>query len=239
MQIHKSHLLCLSLLFTLSACTFLKNSPKYGFSEGYYKSRLFHKKDKKVYVVPGDDTIKVYTARGLQKEQVDTTQSLKIAFPQNQKPLQFESYVFRKNTFDIDVLTIPFKYRPAVHGFPRQLNATFNGAVYLGYRSDIYRLSYSQTPLRIFKRDITHYGYSVGVFTGLGTARIDEYVTNNGINIQYDGVVNLSGINIIAGVEKVSLGLAVGVDRLLDKNRKYWVNHGKPWIGLSFGINLN
>ena len=26
-------------------------APKYGFAEGYYKSRLFHKKEKKVYVV--------------------------------------------------------------------------------------------------------------------------------------------------------------------------------------------
>ena len=137
------------------------------------------------------------------------------------------------------MLTIPFKFRPAVNGFPRQLNATFNGAVYLGYRSDVYHLSYKRTPLRVFKRNITHYGYSLGLFTGIGTARIDEYVTNNGINIQYDGAVNLSGINLIVGVEKVSIGLAAGVDYLLDKNRKYWVNNGKPWIGFSFGLNLN
>lgn len=239
MQPYKVYICSLMAVFVLSSCSFLKNSPKYGFSEGYYKSHLFHKKEKKVYVVPGDDTIKVYTAKSLQNVQVDTTQSLKIAFPQNQKPLQFANYLFRKNTFDIDVLTIPFKYRPAVRNFPRQLNAAFNGAVYLGYRSDLYRLSYEQTPLRIFKREITHYGYSFGFFTGIGTARIDEYVTGNGINIQYDGVVNLSGINVIVGVEKVSLGLAAGVDHLLDPNHQYWVNNGKPWIGLSFGINLN
>lgn len=221
------------------SCSLIKNSPKYGFTEGYYKSRIFHKKEKKVYVVPGDDTIKVYTAQSLLKESVDTTQSVKIAFPQNQKPLQFTSYQFHQNTFDVDVLTIPFKFRPAVNGFPRQLNATFNGAVYLGYRSDVYHLSYKRTPLRVFKRNIMHYGYSLGLFTGIGTARIDEYVTNNGINIQYDGAVNLSGINLIVGVEKVSIGLAAGVDYLLDKNRKYWVNNGKPWVGFSFGLNLN
>ena len=103
--------------------------------------------------------------------------------------MQFTSYQFQQNTFDVDVLTIPFKFRPEVNGFPRQLSATFNAAVYLGYRSDIYNLSYKQTPLRIFKRNIIHYGYSFGLFTGIGTARIDEYVTNNAINIQYDGAV--------------------------------------------------
>jgi hypothetical protein len=230
---------CTVLLLALHGCSFIKNTPKYGFSEGYYQSHLFHKKEKKVYVVPTEDTIKVYTAKSLQKAVVDTTQSIKIAFPPNQKPAQFLAYQFRKNSVDIDVLTIPFKYRPAVNGFPRQLNATFNGAVYLGYRSDIYRLRYTQTPLRVFKRNVTHYGYSFGLFNGIGTARIDEYVTNNGIAIQYDGAVNLTGVNIIVGVEKVSIGLATGVDYLLDKNRKYWVNNGKPWLGFSFGLNLN
>jgi hypothetical protein len=119
------------------------------------------------------------------------------------------------------------------------LNAGFNGAVYFGYRSDLYRLSYKQTPLHVFKRNITHYGYSFGFFTGIGTARIDEYVTDNGINIQYDGAVNLSGVNIVVGVEKLSIGLAVGIDHLLDRNRKYWINEAEPWVGLSFGLNLN
>lgn len=223
----------------VTGCSVLKNSPKYGFSEGYYKSRIFHKKLKNIYVVPGEDSIKVYTAKSLKKEIVDTTKSLKIAFPSNKKPAEFENYIFRKGSFDIDLLTIPFKYRPSASGFPRQLNASFNGAVYFGYRSDVYRLSYKQTPLRVFKRQITHYGYSVGLFTGIGTARIDPSVTNNGISYEYDGAVNLSGINLVIGAEKLSLGLAVGIDNLLDGNHKYWVNNGKAWLGISFGLNLN
>jgi hypothetical protein len=231
--------LAFSLLYSLNSCSVLKRSPKYGFNEGYYSSRIFHKKEKRVYVVPTEDTIKVYTEKSLQRPAIDTTQSLKLAFPQNQKPVQFHTWLFKQGSFDIDVLTIPFKYRPAVKDFPGQLNASFNGAVYIGYRSDLYRLSYKQTPLHVFKRNITHYGYSFGVFTGIGTARIDEYVTDNGINIQYDGAINLSGVNIVVGVEKLSIGLAVGIDHLLDRNRKYWINEAEPWVGLSFGLNLN
>ena len=77
------------------------------------------------------------------------------------------------------------------------------------------------------------------MFTGIGAARIDPSVTNNGISYEYDGAVNLLGINAVLGVEKLSLGLAVGVDHLLDKNRKHWVNQAKPWVGISFGLNLN
>ena len=229
----------LASTIVLMSCGTLKNSPKYGFTEGYYQSRSFAKNERKVYIVPSDDSIKVYNPQKLEGNPVDTFQSFIIAFATNQKPSQFKNYLFRKSTFDIDVLTIPLKYRPSVNGFPRQLNTTFNGALFLGYRSDLYQLSYSRTPLRLFKRNITHYGYSVGLFTGIGSARIDEYVTDNSISIQYDGVVNLSGANVIVGVEKVSIGFAIGFDQLLDKNRKYWINNGKVWMGLSFGLNLN
>ena len=155
------------------------------------------------------------------------------------RPPNFHAYRFKKNTLDLDILTILFKYRPEVNGFPRQLNASFNGAVYIGYRTDLYDLTYKETPLKTFKREIIHYGYSFGIFTGIGSARIDEYVTNYAINIQYDGVVNLTGISAIVAVNRVSLGMCVGVDFLLDRNSKFWVNHSKPWLGLSLGLNLN
>ncbi|MGZ3845204.1 MAG: hypothetical protein ACXVBH_04070, partial [Flavisolibacter sp.] len=43
-------------------CSSIRQSPKNGFVEGYYYSRLFHKKLKKLYVVPMDDSIKIYSA---------------------------------------------------------------------------------------------------------------------------------------------------------------------------------
>lgn len=152
--------------------------------------------------MPAGDSTKVYTAKSLNKTRLDTSTPIKIAFPQDRKPAQFENYLFQKNAFGVGVLAIPVKYRPTVNDFLPQLNATFNGAIYVGFHSGIYQLSYSQTPLRIFKRDITLLAYSFGVFTGIGTARIDPYVTNDNINIEYDGAVILSGLNVIAGAER-------------------------------------
>ena len=223
----------------LDSCETLKESSKYNFTEGYYHSRLYHKKNKKVYVVPDDDSIKVYSAKKIREGKIDTTKSIKIAFPADQKPAQFENYMFTRSSFDLDVLTVLFKYRPAVPGFPRQFNATFNGAVYTGYRFDTYQLHYDKNPMEAYKRTITHYGYSFGIFSGFGSARIDEYVTNNAINIEYDGVVNLTGVAAIVAVNKLTFGLTFGVDHLLDSNRHHWVNQGKPWVGLSLGLNLN
>ena len=87
--------------------------------------------------------------------------------------------------------------------------------------------------------NITHYGYSVGGFLGLGAARIDEYVTLNRINYEYDGTVITGGFAGEFGINKLNFGLTFGIDYLTDKNRHVWVNQTKPWMGLSIGINLN
>ena len=36
-----------------------------------------------------------------------------------------------------------------------------------------------------------------------------------------------------------TLGFAVGADRLLDRNADRWIQEGKTWLGLVFGLNLN
>ena len=227
-----------TLLF--SACQSLKQSSKYGFNEGFYKSRLFHKKIKSVYVLPGEDSIKVYSAKRLLNATADTNVSVKIAFPANEKPERFENYLFKQTSFDLDILSILLKYRPQVKGFPNQLNTSIlNGVLYLGYRTDLFHLHYKQNALRRYKREVSHYGFSIGVFTGIGASRIDPFVTLGALNIEYDGFVNPSGIAAILAMNKLSFSLALGVDHLLDKNRRVWIYQGKPWIGLGVGLNLN
>ena len=234
--------LCFSLLLVilLQSCQTIKQSSKYGFNEGYYQSKLFHKKLKSVYVIPGEDSIKVYTTKALSKTSVDTVQSLKIAFPANHKPGNFDNYIFKQNSFDIDILSILFKFRSSVSGFPRQLNTSIlNGAIYLGHRSDFYQLKYKKTPLNVLKRSITHYGFSIGGFTGIGASRIDPWVTQNALDIEYDGLVNVSGIALIIALDKLSFAVTLGVDHLLDQNSDVWIYQGKPWWGLGIGLNLN
>lgn len=238
----KFYLCCQTIIYLslLGSCQVIKPSSKYGLSEDYYRSRLNHKKSKKVYVVPEEDSIKVYSYKRVQEGWVDTTTSLKIAFPSHQKPADFNSYLFRHNSFDVDVLSILVKYRPAISHFPNQFNTSIlNGALYLGYRSDIYKLKYTQNPLKIYNRSVSHFGLSIGAFTGFGASHIDEFVTHNGVDIQYDGFVNVAGIAGIIGIDKLSFGLLVGADHLLDKNHSVWIYQGKPWIGLSVGLNLN
>ncbi len=227
------------VLINMIGCKVLNgSSSKYTFADGFYYSHLNKNKKQKYYVVTGSDSIKVYPA-SVSRQIADTVKSITLLFPPHQKPSSFSNYSFKTQTFDLDVLTILFKYRPQVNNFPSQLNATFNGAFYMGFREDIYKLSYQESPLHVQNRNITHYGYSFGGFAGVGTARIDEYVTLNRINYEYDGAVLTAGGAAVLGLNKLNFGFNVGVDYLTDKNRHVWVNQMKPWIGLSIGLNLN
>lgn len=228
-------LLCLLGLYS---CRITNELPKYQLSDGYYKSNIFEQQSKIVYIDNSEDTISIYLADPSTKT-VDLLSPSKRTLPQLASRLTLESTMFRQASLDIDFLTIPFKYRPRQYEFPRQFNTNLNGAVYVGYRNDIYQLRYEKTPLKYYQRQTRHYGYSVGLLTGLGGTAINPSVTNNQVMIEYDGIVWSKGIAGIIGVNNFTIGLAVGFDNLLDYNKLHWLYQSTPWLGLAFGLNLN
>ena len=231
---------CTWILFilVLSSCASVKDIPKYQLADGYYKSKLFNKDHKAVYIDNSEDSIAVYQADRNTKI-IDSFTSSKKIFPQQTVNDIYTSTTFTQASFDIDFLTIPFKYRPAQKDFPRQFNTNLNGAVYLGYRNDVYHLKYKKTPLHQLQRRVEHYGFSFGFITGLGGTTMNPWVTNTHITSEYDGVVWSKGVAGIFGINNVTIGLAVGYDDLLDKNKQYWIYQRKLWVGLGFGLNLN
>ena len=55
-----------------------------------------------------------------------------------------------KPSLDIDILTAIFKVRPqAKNALPTQLNANFNGNIYVGHRTDVYQIG--PTPYKLDK----------------------------------------------------------------------------------------
>jgi hypothetical protein len=141
-------------------------------------------------------------------------------------------------TLDIDILTVPFKIRPSTGGFPEQLNANFDAALYFGRRLDSYTIERHQKGHSVKSR-ITGVGYGYGGFVGIGSVTMNPFVTNQKIDYEYDGFVLNGGVAGIYDAKIFNLGIAVGADFLVDKNRRNWIYQGKPWIGVLFGINLN
>jgi len=237
-RVRQYFLLILFLPLFFCNCEGFKQTSKKDFNEGFYKSRLFHKNLIKVYVVPREDQIDIYPEKGHDK--IDTTVAAKIIFTPDHMPGDFKEYLFHRNSVDIDVNSTVLKYRPSVSGFPNQLNTSiFNGAVFVGYRNDIFKIKYKENPLYELKRSTRHYGFSAGVFAGLGTTPMNEYVTLSNIAIEYDGFVNVEGVALILSIRKLNFGFNLGVEHLMDPNRKFWIYQGKPWLGICIGLHLD
>jgi hypothetical protein len=221
------------IILSFVSCSSLKDHAKYGLHDGFYNSS-----GNVVYSSLQEDTLKIFEAGYLAKQKAITDKNSFQTFPSRSGSLP-SSIKLKKNSFDLDVLTIPFKYRPRRPSLSNQLTTNFNGAVYIGHRSDIYKVFYEPVPLGGHTRKINHFGYSIGLFSGIGAAAMNPWVTQYQINDEYESVVFSKGISAIIGFNNVSFGIGLGNDHMIDKNKKLWIYQGKPWLGLIVGLNLN
>ena len=238
----KQRLLQLLLLLSIAmySCGVVRDVPKYSFADGYYSGRVNNQVRVKVYAENSNDSIYIRPlVVGVTPLAVDTAQKLQLVLPRLATQAPIRSYLFRETSFDIDLMTVPFKVRPTMRSVPAQFNTDLDGVVYFGYRSDFYRLQYNRNPLGHYNREVSHYGFSFGGFTGLGGTAVNPTVTENNIDREYDGVVWMKGVAAIIAINNITIGLALGWDTLLDTDRKYWLYQEKPWIGFAFGLNLN
>jgi hypothetical protein len=222
----------------LGACSVFKNSPKTAFKDGFYTQIIENKKNI-VYVDVEEENLRIHPIqKNNRQKNIDSLGVCQI-YPQTINKEEIVQASFKKSSLDIDFLTIPLKYRPSQLDVPVQLNTNLNGALYVGYRLDNYSVDYKPKILKTAERDITHYGFSMGIFSGFGSTFMSPTTTNNILNQEYDGVVWNKGIAGIIAIDRFTLGLALGTDHLLDKNKSIWIYQGKAWLGLVFGLNLN
>ncbi|RYF72545.1 MAG: hypothetical protein EOO39_11990 [Cytophagaceae bacterium] len=179
----------------------------------------------KVYVLDASDSIQLINPR--------TDQRQFIAGP------AYKSWTFQRAEVDVDVFTLPFKIRPAQGMLPGQLNSNFNAALYVGRRIDLYNYRWKPITPTYAVRQLQSRGFGYGFFTGIGSVTINDFVTRLPIGIEYEGVVINAGIATIYDARIFNIGLAVGLDHLMDANRQQWIYQQKPWFGVLFGLNLN
>ncbi len=213
----------------LVSCATVQNNAKYELSNGTYKLKIEGKKHKS-YIENKEDTILVYNLNSKISNSLPLNSANEIPAKQH----------LIKSSLDVDILTAVFKIRPKIENtLPTQLNTNFNGNLYFGHRTDIYQIQYKKNSLNNFEREINHFGFSGGVFIGLGNTAMNPSTTKNGITTEYDGLIIQKGVAGIIAVNKFTLGLSIGFDNLLDQNKTLWIYENKPWYGLILGLNLN
>lgn len=211
--------LCLLFLIGFSSCTVLTNSPRYQLGNGEYLYKTPGSKYLPVVVTTKDDSLQVIASGGK-------------LMPESNDDL------FLKKSFDIDVLTVPAKYRPATVSLPTQLNTEFNGNLFLGYRLDRFRVKRKQVVTLRTER-VTHQALTFGLFGGIGATQVTPSTTNRMISDEYNGLIFQRGITMMAGINNLTVGLGAGWDYLTDEKRSVWIYQNQPWYGLTLGLNLN
>ncbi|MCP9757326.1 hypothetical protein EGI26_19365 [Lacihabitans sp. CCS-44] len=214
-------------LLALGGCATLQNHSKYQLSSGAYKLKVEGNKGNS-YIYTENDTIKIFDLNS------KTTKPIPPYSPT--KPVSNLKII--KPSLDIDVLTALVKLRPAAKDIGVQMNGNINGNLYLGYRTDIYNISFKENPVYKYQRQVNHFGLSGGVFMGFGNSSINASTAPAQV-LEYDGIVFQKGIAGIIAINKLTVGLSIGSDILLDKNKISWEYQNKPWYGLMLGLNLN
>jgi hypothetical protein len=219
----KNVLFPLFIVIFLASCANLNNMHKYELSNGAYHFRQGKSKYEKVSVFVKEDSVTIFPHANL-------TQPI--------LPDPGKNQIFLKRTFDLDVMTIAFKYRPATTSLPRQLTTEFNGNVYLGYRFDRFIVKTEDTPVGKHK-SFRHRGLTIGGFGGIGATSISPWTTNNKTIAEYNALILSRGIAAMVGLGNLTVGVGVGWDFITDKDKKIWIYQHKPWYGLTVGLNIN
>jgi hypothetical protein len=225
------------LVLSLFSCAPVGKIAIHDFTSGYYKLKTPKVKTSRVYLNVTEDSVTVYPAISDGRSTSADTSSYR-AFKINDivSGNDFYGSCFIKESADIDLSTILMKYRPPRKDVPNQLNANLNAALYVGFRKDFYKMVTSTSPLFSEYTDCRHTGFDFGLFAGMGITQINPTVTGNNVTLEYDGIVLQKGIAAFVTIERMSVGIVLGFDNLLDENKSVWLYNQKPYIGLSIGI---
>ncbi|HEX6889349.1 MAG TPA: hypothetical protein VF141_01605 [Chryseolinea sp.] len=206
------------------SCATLREVPEANLKSDYYYTPKQEGRSARVYVDIVDDSIRLIPDGPDQKD------------PESIAPS--DGQLLFNRSFDIDVMTVPFKYRPATQNLPRQLTVDFNGSLFFGYRVDQYKLVFKRTPAGIVKK-VRHRAVTLGAFGGIGTTPVTPWTTNGGTTDEYTGFIFNRGVSLMGGVNNLTVGFGVGWDYLTDRDKEIWIYQNKPWYGLTVSLNLN
>lgn len=160
------------------------------------------------------------------------------SFPKAKFERQTPWFSYQFTSFDVDLFTIPFKYRFSQSQVPGQLVTNANLGIYFGIRHDIGQ--YRKTYFRNYRRtDLRSFSFGGGGFLSFNSNTLNDFYTNGKITYEYEALGYSYGLAGIVGYKALTVGLALGFENLADRNNPIWIYRQKPWLGLTVGLNLN
>jgi hypothetical protein len=225
-------------LFAAFSCVPAHKIARHDFDSGIFKLKTEGSEKQQVYAKVSGDSLTVYPliSSGLTKtpdvSRFSSTRTGNVS-PGN----YFFKSSFRRNSIDVDLTTILLKYRPEQREVPNQLSSNINAALYIGLRKDFFKMMSYKTPLKEEYSFLRQTALDAGLFAGIGITPVNPTVTSGTVNIEYDGIVFQKGIAGYITFDNMSIGITLGFDTLLDKNKGVWLFNEKPYLGIAIGIS--
>lgn len=225
------------IILLTSGCATVKTISRHDFDSGFYILKKDGEEPRRIYADVTEDSLSVYPViieEG--KETPDVSTHIETKISEVKQGSYFYKNSFSNKSIDVDLSTVLMKLRPPQKDVPTQLSYNINAALYMGLRRDFYKLIPYKSPLKKETSFVRQFGFDVGLFAGIGITPMNPWVTEGKVSIEYDGIVFQKGIAGFITIDRMSVGLSLGFDNLLDSNKNNWVYHQKPYIGLMIGI---
>ena len=225
-------------LLAVFSCAPVHKIARHDFDSGIYTLKTEDSVTQQVYTKVSGDSLTVYplTPSGLTKTP-DVTRFSATGISDVSAGNYFFKSRFTRNSIDVDLTTILLKYRPEQMEVPNQLSSNINAALYIGLRKDFFKMMSYKTPLKEEYSFLRQTAFDAGLFAGIGITPVNPTVTSGTVNIEYDGIVFQKGIAGYITFDNMSIGITLGFDTLLDKNKGAWLFNEKPYLGIAIGIS--
>lgn len=226
------------VLFFSYSCVSLGKLTRHDFDSGFYKLKVKGKEPSKIYAEVSEDSVIVYQVTSDGKNEFpNTSSSIGTRISRVGNDNYFYNSSFTNNSFDADLTSILFKSRHSRDDVPNQFSADLDIALYAGFRKDFYRIVTPAHPLHEMKSYVQQIGFDLGVFAGIGSSPVNPTVTNNNVSQEYNAMIFQKGVAAFISINKMSFGLALGFDNLLDKNKSAWIYNQKSYFGLIISVS--
>jgi hypothetical protein len=135
-------------------------------------------------------------------------------------------------------LTIPIKVRFGQGSTPYAAEGSINFGVAFGWKftHHEYENFYHRKTGLFVNNEYNHYSITPGIFVGPGVV---ELTTNNSKVTEDVNVLSLTyGAMLVFGLNRLNIGLALGIDNAVGNSDQNWIYQGKPWLGITISFDL-
>ena len=138
----------------------------------------------------------------------------------------------------LQALTIPLKVRFATGSTPYEAEGSINFGVAAGWKftHHVYQNFYHRKSGLFVNSEDNHYSVTPGVFIGPG---IVELTPQNSTVAEDNTVLSFTyGAMLVFGINRLNIGVALGIDNAIGNSDKSWIYQGKPWLGATISFDF-